>query len=270
MAANEMAKDPTNAKGNFIPRDKKSLILHASNMIGPTRSSLVEVLRFEAPTQPGVYPYVCTFPGHWVVMNGVMVVAEDAGSADALLAESVPKTVKTVDDRRLRLISIPKSVRTRCRDGHTRGMTAFVKARCNQCHIVAGHGVNLGPDLAESVKKLRGRELLLQMIDPSSKIHEDYQNFRFLLDDGRVLTGVIVKEDKKTYSVATNLLTPNSLTQVRKKDIEEKLASKVSPMPNGMLDVLTKDEIFDLHAFVQSGGYNLPEHLRQHHKMSKE
>ena len=37
------------------------------------------------------------------------------------------------------------------------GMTAFVKARCNQCHIVAGHGVNLGPDLVESVKTLGRR-----------------------------------------------------------------------------------------------------------------
>ena len=267
MAANEMAKDPTNAKSDFIPREKRGLILHASKMIGPTRSSLVQVLRFEAPTQPGVYPYVCTFPGHWVVMNGVMVVAEDASSADAMLAESTPKTVKqyTMDD----FSDFQQAVREPDAATVTRGMTAFVKARCNQCHIVAGHGVNLGPDLAESVKKLKGRDLLAQMLEPSSKIHEDFQSYRFLLDDGRVLNGVIVKEDKRTYSIATNLLTPNSLTEIRKKDIEEKLASKISPMPDGMLDVLTKDEIMDLHAFVESGGYNLPEHLKQHHEMKK-
>ena len=45
------------------------------------------------------------------------------------------------------------------RSGRSRsGMQAFVKARCNQCHVVAGHGVNLGPDLAESVKKLQGQQ----------------------------------------------------------------------------------------------------------------
>tara|TARA_R110002049_G_scaffold27321_2_gene94327 strand:+ start:592822 stop:596742 length:3921 start_codon:yes stop_codon:yes gene_type:complete len=265
MAANEMAKDPTNAKSDFIPREKRGLILHASKMIGPTRASLVQVLRFEAPTEPGVYPYVCTFPGHWVVMNGVMVVAEDASSADAMLAESTPKTIKqyTMDD----FSDFQQVARDPDAATVTRGMTAFVKARCNQCHIVAGHGVNLGPDLAESVKKLKGMDLLQQIIEPSSQIHKDFQNYRFLLDDGRVLTGVIVKEDKKTYSVATNLLTPNSLTEIRKRDIEEKLASKVSPMPDGMLDVLTRDEILDLHAFVESGGYNLPEHLKQHNKM---
>jgi len=33
-----------------------------------------ESLRFTAPKKPGEYPYLCTFPGHWVIMRGVMVV----------------------------------------------------------------------------------------------------------------------------------------------------------------------------------------------------
>lgn len=32
---------------------------------------------FRAPEVPGRYPYLCTFPGHWMVMNGVMVVEEE-------------------------------------------------------------------------------------------------------------------------------------------------------------------------------------------------
>ena len=31
-----------------------------------------ETLRFTAPTAPGDYPYLCTFPGHWVIMRGMM------------------------------------------------------------------------------------------------------------------------------------------------------------------------------------------------------
>ncbi|MBC7965963.1 MAG: hypothetical protein H7Z17_08565 [Fuerstia sp.] len=74
IAANEMAKDPRNANSDFIPPTKEDLILHATAMVGATRSSLIDVLRFEAPMEPGLYPYVCTFPGHWIVMNGVMPV----------------------------------------------------------------------------------------------------------------------------------------------------------------------------------------------------
>lgn len=85
MAANEMARDPRNANSNFHPPEKQHLMLQASPMIGPTRRSRVHVLRFQAPAEPGIYPYVCTFPGHWVVMNGLMVVAEDLADVDAML-----------------------------------------------------------------------------------------------------------------------------------------------------------------------------------------
>src|SRR5205085_12547408 len=86
MAANEMAKDPKNANSDFVPASKRELILHASPMIGPTRKSLVHVLRFRAPAEPGIYPYVCTFPGHWVLMNGEMIVAKDLADVEAMLA----------------------------------------------------------------------------------------------------------------------------------------------------------------------------------------
>lgn len=69
MAGNEMAKDPNGIKKDFIPQSDK--ILHATKLIDPNAGT---VLRFKAPDQPGVYPFVCTFPGHWVIMNGKMVV----------------------------------------------------------------------------------------------------------------------------------------------------------------------------------------------------
>lgn len=260
MAANEMARDPRNAASDFVPPQKRSLILQATAMIGPTRSATIDVLRFEAPREPGVYPYVCTFPGHWVVMNGVMVVAEDAARAEALLAASQPQVVKewTMSD-----FEGFGAGRAEPADEATkaRGMTAFVKARCNQCHVVAGHGVNLGPDLEESVKTLRGEELLRQIIEPSSKIHERFQSHRIVTSDGRAVTGVIMREDDESVMVATNLLTPTSLTKVRKGEIEERVLSEVSPMPVGLVNVLTRDEIVDLHAYVEAGGYHLPEGL---------
>jgi hypothetical protein len=149
--------DPRNANSDFVPPQKRDLVLHASAMIGPTRPSLVDVLRFKAPAEQGVYPFVCTFPGHWVVMHGVTVVAKDEATAADLLAASLPKIVKEwslADFPDFARLARPHEEATL-----TRGMQAFVKARCNECHVVAGHGVNLGPDLAESIKKLKGEEL---------------------------------------------------------------------------------------------------------------
>lgn len=68
-AANRMATDPEAAKKHFIPKDKR--ILHATKLL---KQNTAETLRFVAPEEPGDYPYLCTFPGHWVIMKGVMTV----------------------------------------------------------------------------------------------------------------------------------------------------------------------------------------------------
>jgi uncharacterized cupredoxin-like copper-binding protein len=71
-AANEMARDPEAAKKHYIPDDKR--IIHATRMLKKGQS---QTLRFTAPKIPGNYPYVCTFPGHWAIMRGVMEVTAE-------------------------------------------------------------------------------------------------------------------------------------------------------------------------------------------------
>ncbi len=68
-AANAMATDPEAAKKQYIPDDKR--ILHATKML---KQGETQTLRFKAPTEPGNYPYLCTFPGHWTIMKGILVV----------------------------------------------------------------------------------------------------------------------------------------------------------------------------------------------------
>ncbi|MGB0582020.1 MAG: PVC-type heme-binding CxxCH protein [Limisphaerales bacterium] len=69
MAGNMMATQKDGLKKHFIPPSDK--ILHHTKLL---KQDTTEVLRFTAPTEPGNYPYVCTFPGHWLVMNGEMIV----------------------------------------------------------------------------------------------------------------------------------------------------------------------------------------------------
>ena len=69
-AANLMATDPVAAKtGQFIPNSKK-IIMHTKML----KQEEKEILRFNAPKKPGEYPYMCTFPGHWTIMKGVLIV----------------------------------------------------------------------------------------------------------------------------------------------------------------------------------------------------
>ena len=162
MAANEMARDPENANSDFIPKDKRSLIVEATPMIGPTRKARVHVLRFNAPTEPGVYPYVCTFPGHWIVMRGDMVVANNPQEAETILASRAPTI-----EQEWKLTDFAELATSNDEQTMMRGMQSFMKANCHQCHAVGGHGVNLGPDLTDIGTRFKGRTLLQHLLEPS-------------------------------------------------------------------------------------------------------
>jgi azurin len=68
VAAGQMPP-PTDDTKAYIPESPK--ILQSLSMVQPDES---KTLTFNAPDKPGAYEYVCTFPGHWVRMYGVMLV----------------------------------------------------------------------------------------------------------------------------------------------------------------------------------------------------
>ena len=75
-AADEVAEQAIalGAKGqekHWVPDNKK--ILFASRLIDANKT---EVLKFTAPSTPGDYQFVCTFPGHAPVMRGIMRVVK--------------------------------------------------------------------------------------------------------------------------------------------------------------------------------------------------
>lgn len=68
-AADAQGTNPDAVAREYIPDTHG--ILHASPLILEGETAHV---RFIAPRRRGRYPYVCTYPGHWQLMNGVMTV----------------------------------------------------------------------------------------------------------------------------------------------------------------------------------------------------
>ncbi|MBI0398356.1 PVC-type heme-binding CxxCH protein [Cyclobacterium marinum] len=68
-AADELARDPKGIDINFIPKIPE--IIAATPLVNPDSN---ESLVFIAPRTPGEYPFLCTVPGHWRIMNGIMIV----------------------------------------------------------------------------------------------------------------------------------------------------------------------------------------------------
>jgi azurin len=57
---------------DYIPASRESQILAHTKFLGAHQT---DTIQFTAPTEPGEYPFVCTFPGHYLQgMHGVMVV----------------------------------------------------------------------------------------------------------------------------------------------------------------------------------------------------
>lgn len=60
------AKNPP----NYLPADTSAVLAH-TRLIGGGENDTIE---FTAPSTPGEYPFVCTFPGHFTMMKGKLVV----------------------------------------------------------------------------------------------------------------------------------------------------------------------------------------------------
>ncbi len=69
QAADELATNPNGVEMDYIPNVPE--VLFKTRLVDPNETV---TLIFTAPSEPGEYPFVCTFPGHWRLMNGVMTV----------------------------------------------------------------------------------------------------------------------------------------------------------------------------------------------------
>lgn len=67
--ANAMMTDPQAMAKNYIPDAAKADIIVHTKLVMPNASETIE---FTAPAEAGDYPYMCSFPGHWLLMKGVM------------------------------------------------------------------------------------------------------------------------------------------------------------------------------------------------------
>jgi len=135
-----------------------------------------------------------------------------------------------------------------------RGRQAFVDAQCFACHKMGRHGGGVGPDLTALSARFTRGDLLESTLAPSKVVSEQYQNTTVVLRNGDDVTGRLVDESGETLTLLPNQLEPTLRVTVAKGDIASRSFSKLSPMPEGLLNSLGKEEILDLLAFIEAGG----------------
>ncbi|MCP4854062.1 MAG: c-type cytochrome [Fuerstiella sp.] len=134
------------------------------------------------------------------------------------------------------------------------GRQMFAAAGCYACHRFDNQGGITGPDLTSAGRRYSAPDLLDQVINPSKVINDQYSAVQVLTQDGVSCTGVVVNLHGDAITINTDLTDPSQQVRIDRKEIEELMVSKLSPMPVGLLNRMKKEEILDLVAYIISGG----------------
>jgi putative heme-binding domain-containing protein len=257
--AEAKAQDPAFALASFVPQSPD--VLAASTLMQPQAT---QKLTFQAPTEPGVYPYVCTYPGHWRRMFGALYVVDDlegylADPAAYLAAHPVAIQDELLKDRRPRtewtLADLEASVAGMTSGrSFVHGRELFRTASCVACHKLGDEGNAFGPELAKLSREMTAVEITRHILEPSLRIDDKYRSTTIITDEGRALTGLVVEETPSEVAIVENPVAKSEPVRIPKAAIDERTTSPVSLMPKGLLDKLSRDEILDLVAYVAARG----------------
>ena len=258
--AEAQGTQPGAADRHYVPASAKVLL--ASKLLQPQSG---EKLAFAAPKEPGVYPYVCTYPGHWRRMHGALYVVSDLEAYQADPEGYVAKNTLPIKDEYLKFNRPRKEwkldelapLADAMKDGRSfaTAKQIFTIGSCVSCHKMNGAGQELGPDLTKLDPILyKPSELLKHMLDPSLKIDAKYKTYTFNLTSGKQISGMILTETKEAVSLIENPLASAQPKLIPLADIDARKESQTSMMPKGLLDKMTKEEILDLIAYLMAKG----------------
>jgi putative heme-binding domain-containing protein len=207
-------------KGGFTARARRDQMIHAVTQMltVPERQAFAELIA-SAQKPPAVIPATTrTFVQKW--------------NMDDL----VPTMEANLTD--------PRNVEN--------GRKLFSAAACIVCHSFQGEGGLGGPDLTSVGGRYSAQDLLDNIINPSKVINEQFSLQTYLLKDGRTHTGRTVNMAGDIVMVATNPNDPGgSEVRFSINDLESTTPSRVSFMPEGLLNTLSQEDILDLIAYLR-------------------
>ena len=112
-----------------------------------------------------------------------------------------------------------------------------------------------GPNLSDVGRRLKPHELLESIVDPSAQVPDAYATWLVQTADGHVHQGQIEHENAEALTLRAASAV-DSPTVIPTADIEARRKSPTSNMPAGTINVLQREEVLDLLAYLlQQHGY---------------
>ena len=121
---------------------------------------------------------------------------------------------------------------------------------CVNCHAIGGAGGRVGPDLISIGGSAPIDYLLNSLLLPNDKVKENFHSLIVLTADGKILSGIVIREDDTTLVLRDK---DDALLSINKADIDGRREGR-SLMPDGTVDELTRQELVDLVRFLSELG----------------
>ena len=181
-----------------------------------------------------------------------LILSHNQPELKAKLAEVWGELRETPADKaeaiaRYRALLTPESLQTA---DLKRGRTLYTQT-CGACHKLFGEGGAIGPELTGADRQTLDY-WLANLIDPSAVVPAGYVMSVVLMNDGRVLNGIVAS---RSGSVVV-LQTASERIHLDAEDVEEIQPTGQSLMPEGQLTALTDEEARDLIGYLMSSGPN--------------
>ena len=126
-----------------------------------------------------------------------------------------------------------------------KGRQIYAK-NCASCHKLYDDGGDIGPALTGS-QRSNIDYILENVLDPSAVVPREYLVVSIDLKNERRINGIVRAETAKSLTIQT----ANETLVLPKDEIETRVQSKLSMMPEGIFDKLGEQEVRDLVAYLR-------------------
>lgn len=152
-----------------------------------------------------------------------------------------------------KIVAYIRSLRASAADSYVPGNIAhgeyifWGKGKCGSCHMIAGRGGILGPDLSSIGGQRTFRQIRDALTHPPPRIPDGYRPVEVVTKDGQRVSGIIKNEDNFSLQLLDN---HDELRLFLRSNLREIHYTKSSLMPADYDKTLTPSELQDLLAFL--------------------